>query len=141
MQLRDPKRICVSEGQIVAHEDAQFYHVCKYDIGEDEMIPLVQYKRKAPRIERYYTEPFIRVSPSTKMLYIKAGTIKEIARLYSSDIATVPQIQVRSRLNIETTRILWHNRLGHINDDALSSLHKKTVGVPQITPQIGRAHV
>ena len=135
-KLRDPNRICVSEGQIVAHEDAQFYHVCKYNIGEDEMIPLMQYKRTTPRIERYYTEPFIRVSPSIKMLYIKAGTIKEIARLHSSDIAIVPQIQVRSRLNIETTRILWHHRLGHINDDALSSLHKKTIGVPQITPRI-----
>ena len=47
-KLKDPERTCISEGQIIAHEDAQFYHVCKYDIGADEMIPLVQYKQKSP---------------------------------------------------------------------------------------------
>lgn len=134
-KLKDPSKTCTFEGQIVDHDEKQFSHVCRYDDGTTEMIPLTQYKRTTPNIERYYTEPFVRVEDSVKLLYIKAGSVRDIARLSSSDISPCPQIQIRSRLNNETTRILWHHRLGHINDDALSTVHKLVTGVPQITPR------
>jgi len=52
-KLKDSAKTCLFEGQIVAHGEKRFHHVCKYDDGTIDMIPLIQYKRKTPNIERY----------------------------------------------------------------------------------------
>ena len=131
-KLKIQSKVCVTEAHIVSHQDQSYYHLCQYDDGVIEKIPLQKYSHKTPSIERYYSYPFLRVTEATALLYISAGTIQNF-----SDASSLqhPQIQARSRLNAETTRILWHARLGHIHDGAISLLSTLADGVPKITPK------
>jgi len=99
------------------------------------MIPLQQYRVKEPDIERYYTEPFMRVTSDTAAKYISAGSLPKIAALSAIAPDKNLQIQVRSKMNSETTRILWHSRLGHIHDGAMIRLHTLSDGFPYIAPR------
>ena len=134
-KLKDRDMVCASEGHVISHEDEKYYHVCQYSGGHVDMIPLQQYRVEDPLIERYYTEPFTRVTSETALKYISARSLPKIAA--SSGIApdTDIQIQVRSKLNSETTQILWHARLAHIHDGAITQLHKLSDGIPYIAPR------
>jgi len=102
-KLKNRDKICLSKEHIVSHEDEQYYHVCQYSEGQMEMIPLQQYRVKDPDIERYYTEPFMRVTSDTASKYISAGSLPKIAALSGITPDTNLQIQVRSKMNSETT--------------------------------------
>ena len=96
------------------------------------MIPLQQFVVADPEIERYYSEPFVRVRADTDEKYISAGSLPKIGTMSGTQPSADQHIQVRSKLNSETTRIIWHARLGHIHDEAIIQLHKLSDSFPYI---------
>jgi len=78
-KLKIESKVCVNKAHIVSHKDKSFYHVCKYDDGLVEMIPLQKYSHKTPTIERYYSHSLMRVSKAVALRYVSSGSLPSIA--------------------------------------------------------------
>ncbi len=136
-KLRDPKRTVVSEFMVMHYSKADYRHVSLYSTGDADIFPLVQFARKQPHLERYYTHPFLPVSRGTAAKYIAPNGPLYRSKIDIDDTLNQlsRQVQVRSRLPVDAERVLWHSRLIHISDDSLCLLHKKVHGVPPIKPR------
>jgi len=125
-KLRTPKLPCIEETMVSDHLRSQYYHRNRYKNGITEIVPLSRVNRNDSGIDRYYTLPFLKI-PSTK--------IQEYVDLLGLHVDTSCQIQARSRLNKETTNLLWHFRLCHIHEGAIIATAKQTNGIRDFRPR------
>ena len=129
-KMRDGTKKCIAEGIKIHHVDKHYKYVWQYKDAVDTL-PLTQLSHEKKGIERYYTKPFLSVSPAVASDYIKGILLYNS----SNDVSATSQIQVRTRLYSEAAHTLWHLRLAHSNDDILKLCQHKVDGVPHIVPR------
>jgi hypothetical protein len=69
------------------------------------------------------------------LLYSRASSPSSTKSLSASPVtldAHAHDVDSINHLNAEATRILWHQRIGHMHFQKLSDLHKHVDGIPQI---------
>ena len=135
-KLRDPDMKCLREGEIIDHEKESYSYRWLYENGKEQVLPLIKYSMPHRNIERYYTGSFARVNKETAKKY---NSMSSIIQEYKELKVKLPspadyQVQVRSRLPVEATRVLWHHRFMHMNDNVLVQCNKAVDGVPRIKP-------
>ena len=142
-KLRDPTMICLREGELIDHKNQLYSYVWSYDNDVTHVLPLVQFGHEERRIERYYTGALLKVDEATASRYNKLlNSGSSVSPTIDSTFVPTDnpplhrQVQVRQRLPVEASRILWHHRLMHMNDNVLVKCHEAVDGIPPIKPSL-----